>query len=71
MDGGWGKVFQFDPGKTKVTNRFGLMHISPVDSGCMENFDEKDFKAEMPVGSMQGWFRMLAMGQQGLVPVAR
>lgn len=50
------------------------MHISPVDSGYMENFDEKAFKAEMPVGSMQGWFRMLAVGQQGLVhivPVAR
>lgn len=39
-----------------------------------ENFDENDFKAEMPVRSMQGWFRMLAVGQQGLVnvvPVAR
>ena len=50
------------------------MHVLPVDSGCMENLDEKDFKAEMPVGSMQRWFRRLAVGQQGLVhvvPVAR
>lgn len=45
------------------------MHVSPVDTGCMENLAEKDFKAEMPVRSMQGWFRMLAVGQQGLVHV--
>lgn len=72
------KMLGSAPGKIKITNRFSLMsQVSPVDSGCMEHFDEKAFKAETPVGSTQGWLRTSAVVQQGpgdsvhVVPVAR